>query len=107
MSDDDFGPMLGPEPPAEPKKTRKAKPPASAPVKPLNALAATHGHVARPAPDGDNFSAAHMCAAVRHAWNWHEHHFGGVELSDDDYLAALDAASKGGMHPPANRSHRL
>lgn len=68
----------------------------------LQELAKEHGQLARPAPDGDPYSAAHMGASALHGWAWHEHHYGPVELSSDDYSRALGAAAQGKRHAPAD-----
>lgn len=90
----------------EPRKSRKPEAKPQAGTRSLLELAAAHGHVARVAPDSDRYSAAHMCAAVRHGWNDHEHHYGPIALTDADYQAALAAALRGETHAPANRRPR-
>lgn len=87
----------GPPPPKDPPRKAPAE------TRSLLELAAAHGHVARRAPDSDRYSAAHMCAAVMHGWNAHEHHYGPIALSDANYVAALEAAACGKAHAPANR----
>jgi len=102
MRDDvESAPMLGPEPPPAPPAPPSAQPRAATLT--LLALATKHGQLGRPAPDGSRFSAQHEAAAVLHGWNAHEYHRGAVELTDEEYTAALKAAGTGTTHGPANR----
>lgn len=81
--------------------------PAAAPKFSLADLAKRHGHV-KPAPiAGDSpLSALHQSADVLHGWALHKHYTGeDVQLTDEDYLAALEAAKAGDprkVHAPAN-----
>lgn len=54
-------------------------------------------------PEHDLYKTDHSVAAVRHGWNWYEKHYGPVELSEEDYLEALEFAKIGEVHEPANR----
>lgn len=69
----------------------------------LKDLAAKHGHARADVPHGDPFDAVHACAATLHGWNRHEYHYGPVEISEQDYLAALESAGSLTVHEPANR----
>jgi hypothetical protein len=69
----------------------------------LTELATKHNHLAKPAPDGEKFSAKHLCAAAVHGWNAYEYHYGAIDMEEDDYLAALESASTGDVFEPANK----
>ncbi len=66
-------------------------------------LAKKNNQLAKPAPDGEKFSAKHLCAAAVHGWNAFEYNYGEFELDEEDYLAALDSASRGVVYEPANK----
>jgi hypothetical protein len=69
----------------------------------LHDLAIKHGQIAKPAPEGSVYRAKHAAACVLHGWAYSEYHYGPVDLSDEDYLSALDAAKRGEIHAPASR----
>ncbi len=53
------------------------------------------------APNG-----VHAAADVYHGWGWHKHHYAkDVELTKEDYLAALKAAGKNQRHIAAIAPH--
>lgn len=50
------------------------------------------------------FNQFHLQADVLHGWTKSERHTSiAVRLSDDDYLAAIEAAKTGKTHAPANK----
>ncbi len=87
----------------------------AAPSLTLPALAVKHGQTFHrlgkdgqlyptvPAHDS-TFKRDHLLADVLHGWTKHETHTSeAVSLSDDDYLAAIEAAKTGKTHAPANK----
>lgn len=59
---------------------------------------------------GSHFKWQHAAAASVHGWDLHEHHEGGpIQLTEQEYQAALDAAcpAKGlpKQHEPARSKH--
>lgn len=80
----------------------------------VSELAVKHGHTFhRPGKDGkmyptvpahdSPFKAEHAQADVLHGWTKHERKVHEpVRLSDEDYLAALEAAKSGKTYGPAN-----
>ena len=67
-------------------------------------LATKHNQLAKPAPDGERFSSKHLSAAALHGWNAYEYNYGPIQdLTDDEYLAALDSAYSGLVFEPANK----
>jgi hypothetical protein len=69
-------------------------------------LANFTGNKAKSVFHGCEFSARHETAAVLHGWNSYEYNHGSLELSEDEYLAALSAAASGSVHAPADRKRR-
>lgn len=70
--------------------------------KSLHQLAVDHGQISPPVPEGSPYLMAHRVASIVHNWTHHETHYGPVELTDEDYEAALAAASVGVVpHKPA------
>ena len=68
----------------------------------LHELATKHGQIAPPVDGGSPYLVGHRLAALLHGWTQHEYHYGAIELSDEDYLAAIAAAADGhGVHAPA------
>ena len=67
-------------------------------------LAVKHGQARDPAVSEDSgFSRDHLGADAAHGWKRHKHfHAQDVRLSDEDYLAAIDAFRDGKTHAPAN-----
>ncbi len=50
------------------------------------------------------FKQEHMQADVLHGWTKHERHTSEfISMSDEDYLAAIEAAKLGKTHAPANK----
>jgi hypothetical protein len=101
-------PLPDPEPISERETTPTAE------VFTLAELAERHGQtfsfltregkkVTQVIPDSDPYRLDHMLACTAHGWIPHEHHYGLVKLSDDDYLKALEAAKNGRVHAPANK----
>lgn len=72
-------------------------------MKTLTELAKKHGHFRAPHVSEDQpFDAAHAVAAVYHKWSVHQRNTGAeMQLEDDDYLMALEAAASGETHAPA------
>lgn len=66
-------------------------------------LAKAHGQLMPAVIDGERFSAKHLTAAVRHGWARYEHNYGPLDLSSEDYLAALEAAGLNASHPAADK----
>lgn len=92
----------------EEKKTKgepKAEPKEEAKLFKLSELAKRHGMIHPIAVADDRpFKTPHLLAENKHGWLRHEHNTGSeLELSDADYLAALEAAGKGSVHAPANK----
>lgn len=81
----------------------------------VSELAKKHGHTFHAmAKDGklyptvpghdSVFKTAHLLADVLHGWTKHETHTSEpVTMSDEDYLAAVEAAKAGKTHAPANK----
>lgn len=50
--------------------------------------------------NGSHYTWQHACAAVMHGWREHEHQAGApIQITEADYLAALDAAAPKVGHP--------
>lgn len=68
----------------------------------LATLAGMCGQLARKGiVDGEAYSAQHLACAVIHGWNKHEHNYGPLLLTLDEYEKALAATP--GVHPAADR----
>jgi hypothetical protein len=68
----------------------------------IRVLAKKHGQEIS-VHDGDPYKLAHMMAALLHGWPSEQYHQGVVEMTEADYLKALEASEKGQVHAPANR----
>lgn len=87
----------------------------AAPVAHVSDLAVKHGHTFHKqgkdgklyptVPGHDSpFKAEHLQADVLHGWTKHENHTSEqVLLTDEDYLAAIEAGKVGKTHAPANK----
>lgn len=70
----------------------------------LDALALKHGQTQRAPIAGDSpFTADHLVAEQLHGWSHHALYVGEVLLSDEDYLAAIEAAKEGKRHFAADK----
>lgn len=70
--------------------------------KTLHVLATEHGQIAPPVPEGSPYLVEHRIAAQIHGWQHHEHHYGPVLLTAEEYEGALEAGRKGYTpHKPA------
>lgn len=90
--------------------SEKTKPEPAAPkkadVRPVSAWARATGNYKEPGRfhEGNGFSAAHNAADALHGWNSHAHHAAAeLELTEDDYRAALAAAMPDKGNPRAHR----
>jgi hypothetical protein len=78
--------------------------PAPLPRFPLVDLARMHGQMAKTGvPDGEAYSALHLETATRHCWAKHEHNFGQLLFTNEEYLSALEASRQGTTSPAADR----
>jgi arginine/ornithine N-succinyltransferase beta subunit len=68
----------------------------------IRELAKKHGQQLN-VHDGDPYKLAHQMAALLHGWPSEQYHQGVVEMSEADYLKALEASETGQVHAPANR----
>lgn len=86
-----------PSPPPPPSKEAPKAKAARIPRYPVGELAKKHGETLKLTFPTKRIvpSAAHKAAAALHGWNDHLHHAGGpMCLTDEDYLAAIEAARR-------------